>query len=299
MQHTQSTEIDSSISQAIRNSNKISMTKNIFSDNCVETAITAEKTSFKRNTVDVWPGYGYFKQQPCDFTIEKENFPENSIFYLNQSYQSVKGNKKIYYANMFLIGQVNECFNPPEDLHSYECGDQEEKMYRPKYDKMMCAFLGLYETLGYIMVRGDPQEHFLDYGFCKKNSKILHSHYKKRFLGTFFNRHRIQYKYGAFQGLTFSNIYYFLPSTTDRVEEINRQVGSINLTPIDIPENTFEVEDNVQFDPSKLDYECKVKEKITKAVVKMLEKIIDISNSNLIKNVNDLLSTESVDEEVK
>ena len=124
------------------------------------------------------------------------------------------------------------------------------------------------------MVRGDPQEHFLDFGFCKKNSEILYSHYKKclssSFSGTFFNRLRIQYKSGAFQGLSFSNIYYFLPSTTDRVEEINKHMGSINLTPIDIPENTFEVEDNVQFDPSKLDYECKEKEKITKAGVKML-----------------------------
>ena len=115
----------------------------------------------------------------------------------------------------------------------------------------MGVFLGLYETLSYLMVRGDPQEHFLDYGFCRKNSKILHSHYKKcipsSFLGTFFNSHRIQYESGAFQGLTFSNIYYFLPSTTDRVEETNRHMGSVNLTPIDIPENTFEVEDNVQF----------------------------------------------------
>ena len=46
---------------------------------------------------------------------------------------------------------------------------------------------------------------------------------------------------------------------------------------------------NVQFDPSKLDYEWKEKEKITKAVVKMLKKIIDISNSNLIKNADGLL----------
>ena len=76
-------------------------------------------------------------------------------------------------------------------------------------------------------------------------------------------------------------------------------MGSVNLTPIDIPENTVEVEDNVQFDPSKLDYEFLEKEKITKAVVKMLKKIIDISNSNLIKNADGLLSTRSADEEVE
>ena len=79
-----------------------------------------EKTSFKRNTVDVWPDYGYFKQQPCDFGIDKENFPENSIFYLNQGYQSVKDNKKNLLWRLFLIGQVNECLNTPEDWQNYK-----------------------------------------------------------------------------------------------------------------------------------------------------------------------------------
>ena len=175
-------------------------------------------------------------------------------------------------------------------------------MYRPKYDTMTGTFQGLYEMLGYIMVRGDPQEHFLDYGFSKQNLKILHSHYKKRipssFSRTFSNRHRIQYEPGALQ-TTYSNLYYFLPSTRDRVEDINRHRGSINLLPIDIPEKRFEVEDNVQFDTSKLDYECPEKEKITQAVIKMLKKIIDISNANLVKNVDGLLSKQNVNEEVE
>ena len=119
------------------------------------------------------------------------------------------------------------------------------------------------------------------------------------FSATFFNRHKMQYGSGAFFERKYSNLCYFLPSLTDRVEKINRHMGSMNLTPIDISENTFEVEDKVQFDPSKLDYECKEKEKITQAVVKMLKKFIDISNSNLIKNVNSLLSTQNVDEEVE
>lgn len=54
-QRSQSGEIDSGISQAIRDSTKISMSKNIFSDSRIETTITAEEISFKRNTVDVWP----------------------------------------------------------------------------------------------------------------------------------------------------------------------------------------------------------------------------------------------------
>ena len=45
------TQIDNSISQVIRNANKISMSKNIFSDNRVETTVTDEKSSFNRNKV--------------------------------------------------------------------------------------------------------------------------------------------------------------------------------------------------------------------------------------------------------
>ena len=197
---------------------------------------------------------------------------------------------------------MNECLYPPEDLQNYKCEDKEIKMYRPKYNTVTGTFQGLYERLGYIMVRGDPQEHFLDYRYSKQNSKALHSHYEKRipssFSGTFFNRHGIQYESGALQ-TTYSNVYYFLPSTTDKVEEINKHMESINLLPIDIPEKTFEVEDNVQFDPSKLDYEYPEKEKITRAVVKILKKIIDISNANLVKNADGLLSKLNVNEEVE
>ena len=82
------TQIDRGISQAVKDTNKISMSKNIFVDNRIEITITVEKTSFKRNTADVWPNYGYFKQQPCNYGMDKENMPENSIADLNQGYQS-------------------------------------------------------------------------------------------------------------------------------------------------------------------------------------------------------------------
>ena len=95
------TQIDSVISQAVRDANKISMTKNIFEDGRIETAVTAEKNGFKRNTTDVWPKYGFFKQQPCDFGAEKKNLLENSLIYLNQGYQSYKDNKKVYHGDFF------------------------------------------------------------------------------------------------------------------------------------------------------------------------------------------------------
>ena len=51
--------------------------------------------------------------------------------------------------------------------------------------------------------------------------------------------------------------------------------------PIDIVEENFEVEGNVAFDPPKLHYENLDTEKISKAVFKMLKRIIELSNANL------------------
>ena len=106
---------------------------------------------------------------------------------------------------------------------------------------------------------------------------------------TFLNRHKLQFQSGALQ-TTSSNVYYFVPFTTDRSEEINRYLGSVNLSAIDIPETAFETNEKVSFDPSKLDFSCQKKEIMTAAVVKMVEKILDMSIANLKKNANGLLS---------
>ena len=60
-------------------------------------------------------------------------------------------------------------------------------------------------------------------------------------------------------------------------------MGSVNLSPIDIPEKTLETKENVSFDPSKLDFDSPEKEVMTGAVEKMLNKIVDISNANLLR----------------
>ena len=152
----------------VRDATKISMTKNIFEDGMIETAVTAEKCGFKRNTTDVWPNYSFFKEQPCDLEVEKDNLPENSLIYPNQGYQSYKDNNNVYYGDFLIIGQVNETLNPPEDLLAYEFMDREVKLFRSRYDTVPGTFQGLYETLGYITVRGDVDKHFLDHAYFEK-----------------------------------------------------------------------------------------------------------------------------------
>ena len=165
--------------------------------------VTRFENGNEKNTTCVSPEFGYFKQKPCDFGMEKENYPENSIIYIYQGYLTIKDNKRLCYADCYIFGQVIECLNPPEDISNYVCHDREVKIYRPKYDTVTGIFLGHYETLGYLSVWGDPNEHFLDYGFCKENSETLYSHHKRRipnsFSGTFFNRHKVQFESGGLQ----------------------------------------------------------------------------------------------------
>ena len=146
---------------------------------------------------------------------------------------------------------------------------------------------------GYIVLRGDPEKHFLDYDFCKQNSKILYSYHKKRMpsslSGTFFNRHKMLFETGSLQ-TTFSNIFYFLHSATDRSKKINRYLESANLLPTDVPVSPFETEESVVSDPSTLDFASQDKEIMTGAVVKILKKIADMSNANLAKNADGLFS---------
>ena len=78
-------QIDQGISATVKDSTKLSMTKSIF-DGRMETTITAEKdpNGFKHNSTDLRPSYGYFKQQVCNFLVEKANIPEMTAFYVNR-----------------------------------------------------------------------------------------------------------------------------------------------------------------------------------------------------------------------
>ena len=85
------------------------MTKNIpFPEQNIQTIIVATRFENRngKNTTCVWPESGYFKQQPCDSKMEKENYPENSIIYINQGYLTIKDNKRLYYADCYILGQV-------------------------------------------------------------------------------------------------------------------------------------------------------------------------------------------------
>ena len=160
------------------------------------------KNMKKKRSETVWQNYRYFGFQACEFAIEKANLPENTIFYINQGYLSYKDGKKIYYTDIFIIGQIVPLLYQPKNIDDYVLKEDEVKILTPKYNPSTGKFLGLEYCIAFLTVQNDPQEQFFDYGYTKDNSKILFSVQKMKipnsFKTTMFNKHKVQHEVGAF-----------------------------------------------------------------------------------------------------
>ena len=107
------------------------------------------------------------------------------------------------------------------------------------------------------------------------------------FSTTIFSSHRIQYESGAFGESDFSDNFFFLPSTVDRIEKINRYLGSVNLNVIDIGLSEF----GEKFDPSILDSIGTERESVRKSVLGVLKKVADYSCQNLKRDAGGYFAT--------
>ena len=123
------------------------------------------------------------------------------------------------------------------------------------YDRDTGKFLGIYETIGFLVVRGDPSEVFISYEYDNEKSKTFYSSLKRKvpssFSGTLFNHH-IKLIDGS-GNLEMSRLFFFLPSITDRKENSNQYLESVNITPVDLKKKQLYTFCGEAFDPSKLD----------------------------------------------
>ena len=75
--------------------------------------------------------------------------------------------------------------------------------------------------------------------------------------------------------LGWMEISFFLPSTTDT---------------IDINKKEFEV-DGGDFDPLRLEFDNPDRQKTRESILRVLKKVVDLSNSNFQTNADDMLAT--------
>lgn len=68
-------------------------------------------------------------------------------------------------------------------------------MIRPKHNLETGEFQGLYENVGFMIVRRSPDEVFFNYRYDKDKSKVLYSHYTQNqfddWAGCSFNRTKL------------------------------------------------------------------------------------------------------------
>ena len=88
-----------------------------------------------------------------------------------------------------------------------------------------------------------------------------------------------------FQKLIFLTSSFFCILSV-RIEDINRYLGSVNLNPIYTEFSEF----GLNFELSRLDYAGPQKIYTRKSVLKVLKKIVDLSNQNVKRNANGLLA---------
>ena len=69
------------------------------------------------------------------------------------------------------------------------------------------------------------------------------------------------------------HLYFFIPSVTDRCEEMNQCTKNVSLTPIDIKEQF-----NSWFNPSHLNMNVTEKSTVTETMVKCMEYNVKVSN---------------------
>ena len=238
----------------------------------------------------IWKKNGFFKDVRAELSLQKVNIPENCLIYINQGFLStVKNGEIAMYLDNFIIGQLIIAANQPKDIESYVCSQNEVKLLSCVYELESGQFKGIRKQMAFIVLRGDSDETFLSYGFDKTRSKTLFSYSKQQipnaFVSVAFKKHFEQIMNSDRDES--SSLFYFLPSLSDRKEEINQHLNNVSLSPVDVTVDLIErFSENVSFKPDLL---SSSDEKERKPQIEMLyglfKHMATLSNENLERNI--------------
>ena len=246
----------------------------------------------------VWQSDGLFGKINPDYSTHKNDFPENCLCYINQAYLTVKDRDTMIYCDYITLAQIVVFRSPPdsevENIDELIKNDKKLiKIYMPMYDVTTGKFLGLKESVGYIMIRNQEDEVFLSYGYSSEHSTSLYC-YQKQPIPNIFNTHKLANYLESKAEI--SDICFYLPSITDRKEEINRYKDMVSLTPVtskicDI--SAFSPE-SYRFNPKHLDQEGKNLECARETLYAYFKNVAKVSNSNLIQNCYALMKKKGI-----
>ena len=268
-------------------------------DRSMKTQLLVKPKDDKLSGEKIWKQDGFFKDVRAELNLEKVNIPKNALLYINQGFLStVKSGEIAMYLHNFVIGQLIVAANQPKDIANYTCLKNEVKLLSCVYDIESGDFKGIREQLAFIVLRGDSDETFLSYGFDKMKSKLLYSFSKQQipdaFVSVAFKKHFDEIM-NEKRDDSSSSLFYFLPSVSDRKEEINQHKNNVSLFPIDITLDFIESfsAEKVSFRPDLLNTSD---EKERMPQIEMLyglfNHIAKVSNQNLERNIAHLNITQ-------
>ena len=130
-----------------------------------------------KGSENMWQHPGYFGEQRAQLTIQKANFPEITLNYVNQAHASlVKGGGKAIYCDYIVLAKIMPMANidPAINLDTYSPKDDEVVIYTPSYNTVTGLYHGIIKKLGLLALRGDPKERFFSYGYKKEKRALLY-----------------------------------------------------------------------------------------------------------------------------
>ena len=86
------------------------------------------------STEKIWKsnGYFFFGDQRTDLTINKANFPGNTLAYVNNgSISAVRRGQTAIYLDYVILAQILPVINFPDNLDNYQYEDNEVLLYFP------------------------------------------------------------------------------------------------------------------------------------------------------------------------
>ena len=152
------------------------------------------------------------------------------------------------------------------------------------------------------MLRNEEQETFFSYDFSAEHASILHCYSRQSmsnvFKGAAFNKHKLQ-NYAESKA-RMSDIFFYLPSISDRKEEINRYRDQAALVPVTCTSADISkfAPEGYEFNPSDLDRESEKKAccSARQAMYEFFKNAVKFSNSNLTQNVYALIKNKNIDQ---
>ena len=81
--------------------------------------LTSNDSQEKLSSGHVWKNNEFFQDFRPDLNLKKKNIPENTLFYINQSFLStVIGGDIAIYNHNFILRQITVAANQPSDINA-------------------------------------------------------------------------------------------------------------------------------------------------------------------------------------